>query len=77
MDDPTDNPGDDPNLPKGGKRQYYFDRDEKSPSYGFPVLFITFENEKEVEYYCLDRFKMPANFTDADFSPEKLGGKKK
>jgi len=69
--------GDDPNLPKGGKRHYYFDRDEKSPSYGFPVLVITYENEKEVEYYCLDRFKMPANFTDADFSAEKLGGKKK
>lgn len=68
--------GDDPNLPKGGKRKYFFDNDKTSPSFGFPVLIITTENEKEVEYYCFDRFKMPGNFIDADFSADKLGKKK-
>ena len=69
-------PGDDPNLPKGGKRRYFFDNDPVSPSFGYPVIITTFENEKEVEYYCFDRFKMPGNFTDADFSADKVGKKK-
>jgi hypothetical protein len=68
--------GDDPNLPKGGKRKYFFDNDPNSASFGFPVLIITYENEKEVEYYCFDRFKMPANFAESDFSADKVGKKK-
>lgn len=59
---------DDPLLPKGGKRQYYFDADTKSPSYRFPVLVITTEPDgTEVEYYCFTEFKVPAKLTDADF----------
>jgi hypothetical protein len=46
-------PSDDPLLPKGGKRLYYFDADPKSESYRLPVLVITYEpNDTEVEYYC-------------------------
>jgi hypothetical protein len=70
-------PGDDSLLPKGGKRLYYFDADPKSPSYRLPVLIITYEpNDVEVEYYLFTDFKLPANLTDADFSPEKLGRKR-
>jgi hypothetical protein len=65
---------DDPLLPKGGKRQYYFDIDPRSPSYHLPVLVITYEpNGDEVEYFCFSDFKLPANLTDADFSAEHLG----
>lgn len=59
---------DDPLMPKGGKRQYYFDVDPKSPSYRLPVLVITSEPDgAEVEYYCFTDFKAPAKLTDADF----------
>jgi len=67
-------PSDDPLLPKGGKRQYYFDADPNSPSYRLPVLVITYEpNETEVEYYCFTDFKVNQKLTDADFSADKLG----
>jgi Protein of unknown function (DUF1571) len=70
-------PGLDPLLPKGGKWDIYFDPKPESPSYGFAVVLITFEGEKEVEYYALTKWKVPANLTDADFHPDRLGGKKK
>ena len=70
-------PGDEAQLPKGGKRHYFFDADPKSQSFGLPVLIISFDhNDKEVEYYCFTDFKLPAKFTDADFDPAKLGKKK-
>ena len=53
-------------LPKGGKKFVYFDLKESSPSYGCPVVLITHDDSgKEVEYYCFDKFKNPANLTDA------------
>ena len=68
---------DDPLLPKGGKRQYYFDADPKSSSYRLPVLVITYEpNEAEVEYYCFRDFKVNQKLTNADFSSDKLGRKR-
>lgn len=71
-------PGDDPNLPRGGKKFIYFDMKEGSPGYGFPVLISTLDDKgKEVEYYCFDRFKNPAKLTDADFNPDRLQGKRK
>jgi hypothetical protein len=68
-------PGDDPLLPKGGKREIFFDPKPESPSYMLPVLVVTTEDGKQVEYYCFDQFKVPANTTDADWNPEKLGKK--
>jgi hypothetical protein len=68
-------PGDDPLLPRGGTRQVYFDPKPDSPSYLFPVLVITTEDGREVEYYCFDRFKAPAGTTDADWNPARLGKK--
>lgn len=71
-------PGDDATLPRGGKKFIYFDLKDGSASYGFPVLIITLDDAgKEVEYYCFDRFKNPAKLTDADFSPDRLQGKRK
>ncbi|HEY2787487.1 MAG TPA: DUF1571 domain-containing protein [Fimbriiglobus sp.] len=66
-------PGEDPNLSKGGVREVYVDPKPDSPSYGLPVVVRALDHSgREVEYYAFDRFKIPANFTDADFSPERL-----
>src|SRR5262245_5761752 len=67
-------PGDDPYLPGGGTRQWFFDINPESPSCGLPVLIIATEpNGKEVEYYLFEKVKLNAKFTDADFDPARLG----
>lgn len=69
-------PGDDPLLPKGGRREYYFCQDEKSAGNHLPVLILTYdEAQKLVEYYYFDDFRIPAKFSDADFSSARLGGR--
>jgi hypothetical protein len=74
----TVKPGEEKHSPNGGTRQWFFDMNEESPSFGLPVLVITSEpGGKEVEYYCFDKFKLPARLTDKDFSPERLERKKK
>jgi hypothetical protein len=61
-------PKSDPNLPRGGVRHWFFD-----PANGLPVLVITHdEADREVEFYCHDRFLIPANLTDDDFNPDLL-----
>lgn len=71
-------PKDEPLLPKGGSRTYGFDADKKSPSFGLPVQIVTLDEKgKEVEFYSFTAFKIPAKLTDADFSPDRLVGKKK
>ena len=70
-------PKDEPLLPKGGTRTYGFDADKKSPSFGLPVQIITLDDKgKEVEFYSFSAFKLPAKLTDANFSPDRLLGKK-
>jgi hypothetical protein len=69
-------PGQDPGLPKGGKREVYFDPNPKSSGYGLPVLIRTIEGDREVEYYCFTEIKAPANLTDADFDPKALQKKR-
>ena len=67
-------PGDDPLLPNGGTRSYYFDMKKGSQSYGMPVLIIATDAAgKEVEYYLFEKIKSPAGLTDADFDPARLG----
>ena len=70
-------PGDEPQTPKGGIRQWFFDARPESPSYGLPILIIAYENAqpkaREVEYYCFTGFRSPANLTDADFDPARMG----
>jgi hypothetical protein len=69
-------PGEDPLLPLGGTRHYYFDMTRDSPSYGFPVLIVAADAKgREVEYYLFQNVKSPAGLTDADFDPARLGKK--
>ena len=69
-------PGQDPELPKGGKREVYFDANPKSQSYGLPVLIRLLEGDRELEYYCFTDFKVPAHLTNADFDTGRMGKKK-
>ena len=65
-------PGADPNLPRGGRRQLYF-----NTANHLPALVITRdERGQEVEYYRFDRFQSRVRLDDDDFNPEKLFGKK-
>lgn len=66
-------PGDDPQLPRGGTRQVFFDPNPKSVGHNLPVLVVTTEPDgREIEYYCFDQFKIPTGLTDADWSPDRL-----
>jgi hypothetical protein len=67
-------PGQDPTMPKGGRREIYFDTKPDSPSYMLPVVATAHEPDgREVEYYYFDKFKVPANF---DWNPDSLGKRK-
>jgi hypothetical protein len=69
-------PGDETLMPNGGTRQWFFDPNPESTSYGWPVLIIATEpNGKEVEYYLFEKIKLQVRFTEADFAPERLGRK--
>lgn len=69
-------PGDDPLMPTGGTRQFFFDLKKGAPAYGLPVLIVATDPKgKEVEYYHFEKFKSPAGLTDADFNPARLGKK--
>jgi len=68
---------DDAILTQGGKRTYYFDTDDRSPSATLPVLVATLDaTGSEIEYYCFSDFVLPARLTDKDFDPVNLGKKK-
>lgn len=65
--------GSDPVMPAGGTRSYFFDTKQGSPSFGLPVLVTaTDPTGKEVEFYLFEKWKNPANLTDADFDPARL-----
>jgi len=65
--------GDDPLMPAGGARYYFFDLKKGSPSYGMPVLVIAIDpNGKEMEYYLFVKVHSPARLTEADFNPARL-----
>ena len=64
----------DPLLPKGGKCFVYFDPSDQSISYGLPVIVNIFDSSnKEVEFYCYDKFLLPVRLGDEDFDPSRLG----
>lgn len=70
-------PGDDPLLPTGGTRLWFFDRDQESPACGLPLLIIATEpNGKEVEYYLFEKLRFGAKYPDIDFSPDRYGKKR-
>jgi hypothetical protein len=65
-------PGGDPNLPRGGKRQLFFNCTNH-----LPALVVTRdERGQEVEYYRFDRFQSRVKLDDKDFDPDQLFGKK-
>jgi hypothetical protein len=56
-------------LPGGGRRWWFFD-----PVTSFPTVIVTVDSAgQQVEYYCYDKFLMPAGLDDDDFNPERLG----
>ncbi len=61
-----------PLLPKGGRRQSFFDSNPDSPTYGLPLVIVAQDHMgREVEYYHFDKLKL-TRFTDADFDPDRL-----
>ncbi|MCS7021165.1 MAG: DUF1571 domain-containing protein [Gemmataceae bacterium] len=70
----TVRPGDDPLLPTGGRRQWFFHANPQAPSYALPILIRALESDgQEVEYYWIERFEPNVRLTDADFHPDRLG----
>jgi hypothetical protein len=64
-------PQQDPYLPKGGHRWWFFD-----PLRGLPVLLISHDTTGHtVDYYCYDRLMYPIRLDDHDFDPTMLGKK--
>jgi hypothetical protein len=63
--------GAEPQMPKGGKRLWVFDRLSR-----LPVLLVTQDAAgHEVEYYFYDRVEYPVRLDDDDFNPDKLWGR--
>ena len=61
-------PGVETELPKGGRRLFYFDAEHH-----LPMLVITFDHRnQEVEYYHYDRLQAPVHLDADDFNPGKL-----
>jgi hypothetical protein len=66
-------PGVEPELPRGGRRLYYFD-----PESHLPVLVQARDDRgQEVEYYRYDRFQYPVKLDNDDFDPDKLWARPK
>ncbi|MGL4421216.1 MAG: DUF1571 domain-containing protein [Gemmataceae bacterium] len=73
----TIRPGDDSHLPKGGMQRIFFDPVANSASYALPVRIETTDHTgTTVELYEFDQFRVPANLTERDFHPDRLGKKK-
>jgi hypothetical protein len=65
--------GVEPELPRGGRRQYWFD-----PETNLPLLLITRDDrDQEVEYYRYDKLLFPVKLDADDFDPDKLWKKPK
>ena len=61
-------PGAESELPKGGRRLFYFDNEHH-----LPMLVVTYDHSnQEVEYYRYDRLQAPVHLDADDFNPDKL-----
>ncbi len=66
-------PAGDRELPRGGKRQYYFDIAENSPSKDLPVAIIATETGgRNAESMIFDQFRCN-HLKDADFDVKRMG----
>jgi hypothetical protein len=64
-------PGFEKDLPRGGRRCYFFD-----PETQLPMLVLTRDDAgKQVEYYFHDRLQPSVHLDDADFDPAKVWAK--
>jgi hypothetical protein len=67
-------PGDDPLLPHGGRRQWFFHANPNADSYALPILIRALEADgQEVEYYWVEQFRPNLRLSDSDFHPDRLG----
>jgi hypothetical protein len=64
-------PGWDSSLPRGGRRTWYFDPDNRLPM----LIQTTDEGGRMVEYYRYDRLQPSVKLDDADFDPDRLWSK--
>jgi hypothetical protein len=65
-------PGRDPDMPRGGRREIYYD-----PKTHLPVVYLAFdESGREQNYNCYDRIQTDFKLDDDDFNPDKLWGKR-
>jgi hypothetical protein len=61
-------PGVETDLPRGGRRLTFFDRDSH-----LPVLIVARDDRgQEVEYYRYDRFQLSVRLDNDDFDPDKM-----
>ena len=66
-------PGVEAELPKGGRRDFYFDNENH-----LPMLVLSYDDKnQEVEYYSYSRLMAPGHLDAADFDPERLWAKPK
>jgi hypothetical protein len=66
-------PGSEPQLPRGGRRLWFFDSKELLPL----LATTTDERGQEVEYYCYANFRPCGPLSDDAFNPDKLWGGKR
>src|SRR5207248_679244 len=57
-----------PDLPRGGRRFWFFDTRLR-----FPVLLVAYDDQNhEVEYYCFEPWLFPGRVSDDWFNPDVL-----
>jgi hypothetical protein len=61
-------PGLEPDLPRGGRRLYFFDPERNLPT----VIIAKDDAGVEVEYYRFDRFLINVGLDDHDFNPDRV-----
>ena len=63
----------DPSLPRGGRRYYFFHPDSQLPT----LIVAKDDRGREVEYYFHDRLLSNVKLDDDDFDPDRLWSKAK
>lgn len=70
-------PGLEKQLPRGGVRYFFFNRDDRTRDYELPVLVVTNDpDRREVEYYCYDRVNTNVGLKPEEFDPDVIWKRK-